>query len=310
MLRALLRLVRFPNLAIVALTQYLLYYVLLLPAFHAHGLRPALDDVHFSLLVLVTLLITAGGYVINDIVDYRIDLANRPDKVVINRHVRVQTAYWMYYCINLMGFLASFYLSFYIECIPLASLFPLAVILLYAYSVRLKRQPLLGNLLVALFCAGVAGIVWFAERHSFQLLLEKAPEIAGRIGSIISWYMAFAFLSTMFREIVKDMEDVQGDVEANCRTIPLAWGMMAARLIAAVFGLGLAAFLVCLLLSMPGLFSPFSRAFLLFGVLSPLLLALAWLFRAQRKPQFYRLSRLAKLIMLGGLFLLLFLSIQ
>ncbi|MCB0551331.1 MAG: UbiA family prenyltransferase, partial [Phaeodactylibacter sp.] len=208
MLRALLRLVRFPNLAIVALAQYLIYYILLLPAFQQYNLEPILDDAHFSLLVAVTVFITAGGYVINDIIDFRIDLVNRPDKVVINRQIRVQSAYWLYFCFNLMGFLLALYLSFHVECIPLANLFPLAVALLFLYSTYLKRQALVGNLLIALFCAGVAGIVWFAEREAFRELIEQAPALAGRIGSIISWYMAFAFLSTMFREVVKDMEDV------------------------------------------------------------------------------------------------------
>ncbi|MCB9052138.1 MAG: geranylgeranylglycerol-phosphate geranylgeranyltransferase [Lewinellaceae bacterium] len=309
MLRALLRLVRFPNLAIVALAQYLIYYILLLPAFQQYNLEPILDDAHFSLLVAVTVFITAGGYVINDIIDFRIDLVNRPDKVVINRQIRVQSAYWLYFCFNLMGFLLALYLSFHVECIPLANLFPLAVALLFLYSTYLKRQALVGNLLIALFCAGVAGIVWFAEREAFRELIEQAPALAGRIGSIISWYMAFAFLSTMFREVVKDMEDVQGDVGANCRTIPVRWGMKVAKGVAAAFGLGLAVFLVYLALSRPGLFTELSLAFLIFGVLAPLLLALVWVFRAREKKQFYRLSQLAKLIMLGGLAMLFFLAV-
>ena len=310
MLKALLRLVRFPNLLIVALTQYLLYYELLLPAFRQYSLQPALDDEHFSLLVAVTLLISAGGYVINDIVDFRIDLINRPDTVVINRQVRVQSAYWLYFCFNLLGFLISLYLSFHIECIPLANLFPLAVILLFVYSTYLKSRPIVGNLLIALFCAGVAGIVWFAEREPFQQLLEQAPAIAGRLGGIISWYMAFAFLSTMFREIVKDMEDVQGDVGANCRTIPVRWGIRVAKGIAAAFGLGLAVFLIYLPLGSPELFTRTSLVFLVFGILLPLFLALIWVFRAHEKEQFHRLSQLTKFVMLSGLGLLLLLAIQ
>ena len=310
MLKALLRLVRFPNLLIVALTQYLIYYKLLLPAFGQYSLQPALDDEHFSLLVAVTLLISAGGYVINDIVDFRIDLINRPDKVVINRQVRVQSAYWLYFCFNLLGFLISLYLSFHIECIPLANLFPLAVILLFVYSTYLKSRAVLGNLLIALFCAGVAGIVWFAEREPFQQLMEEAPSIAGRLGGIISWYMAFAFMSTMFREVVKDMEDVQGDVGANCSTIPVRWGMNVAKGVAAAFGLGLAVFLIYLPLGSPELFTRTSLVFLVLGILLPLFLALIWVFRAREKEQFHRLSQLAKLIMLTGLGLLLLLAIQ
>ena len=310
MLGALLRLVRFPNLVIVALTQYLLYYILLLPAFRQQGLEPALDDSHFSLLVAVTVLITAGGYVINDIVDFRIDLINRPTRVVINRQIRVQSAYWLYFCFNLLGFLIALYLSFHIECIPLANLFPLAVILLFVYSTYLKSRAVVGNLLISFFCAGVAGIVWFAEREGFKGLLGRDPQLAGHIGSIISWYMVFAFLSTMFREVIKDMEDLQGDVGANCRTIPARWGLPVARAIAAAFGLGLAAFLVYLPLSMPALFTSLGVLFLIFCILLPLFLAMIRVFRAQNKEQFHQLSQLAKLIMLGGLAMLLFLAVQ
>ncbi len=310
MLGALLRLVRFPNLLIVALTQYLLYYILLLPAFRQYGLAPSLDDAHFSLLVTVTALITAGGYVINDIVDFRIDIINRPEKVVVNRKIRVQSAYWLYFCFNLIGFLIALYLSFHVECIPLANLFPLAVALLFFYSTYLKRRAVLGNLLVAFFCAGVAGIVWFAERGSFHELMEQSPKLAGRIGGIISWYMAFAFLSTMFREVIKDMEDVQGDVGANCRTLPLRWGMKVAKGVAAAFGLGLAVFLIYLALSQPMLFTKLSLAFLIFGVLAPLFLALIWIFRAHEKEHYHRLSQVAKMIMLGGLMMLFFLAVQ
>ncbi len=308
-MNALLRLVRFPNLVIVALTQYLIYYILLLPAFGRYAIDPLLDDSHFSLLVAVTVLITAGGYIINDIVDFRIDLVNRPDKVVINRQIRVQMAYWLYFCINLLGFLISLYLSFYVQNIPLANLFPLAVILLFVYSTHLKKRPLAGNLLISFFCAGVAGIVWFAERESFWALAEVAPQASGRIGSIIAWYMAFAFLSTMFREVVKDIEDVQGDLGADYRTIPLAWGIPAAKGTAAAFGLGLMAFLIYLVVRQPGLFTELSLIFLLLAILAPTALALIWLFRAQDKQQYHRLSQLTKLIMLNGLIMLLFLVI-
>lgn len=310
MFTALLRLVRFPNLLIVALTQCLLYYILLLPAFRQYGLAPALDGPHFGLLVAVTVLITAGGYVINDIVDFRIDLINRPEKVVVNRQIRVQSAYWLYFCFNLMGFLIALYLSFHVECIPLANLFPLAVALLFFYSTYLKRLAILGNLLVAFFCAGVAGIVWFAERESFRELMEQAPALAGRIGGIISWYMAFAFLSTMFREVIKDMEDVQGDVSADCRTLPVRWGMRAAKGVAASFGVGLAVFLIHLALSQPMLFTELSLVFLIFSVLAPLLLALIWIFGAREKEHYHRLSQAAKVIMLGGLAMLFFLAVQ
>lgn len=310
MILSLFRLVRLPNLAIVALAQYLVYYVLLLPAFRQAGIKPALDGPHLSLLVLATVLATAGGYIINDIVDFRIDLANRPERVIVNRKIRRETAFWLYFCINLLGFVVSLYLAFYVEQVYLANIFPLAVVLLFVYSTHLKRKPFAGNFLVALFCAGVAGLVWFAERAGFAALAQRLPGQAGEVGGLITWYMAFAFLSTMFREVIKDMEDLQGDVGANCQTIPARWGLPAARAIAAAFGLGLLAFLLYMPWRQPQWFTPLSLLYLLFAIVIPLAASLALLFRARDKKQFYNLSQLAKLIMLSGLAMLLLLSLK
>ncbi|HQU57847.1 MAG TPA: geranylgeranylglycerol-phosphate geranylgeranyltransferase [Saprospiraceae bacterium] len=310
MFTALFRLIRFQNLAIVALTQYLIYYALLLPAFRQSGISPSLDGAHFFLLVMVTVLITAGGYIINDIVDFRIDLVNRPEQVVINRHIRVQTAYWLYFCVNLLGFLVALYLSFYVNQVVLANIFPIGVGLLFVYSIYLKRQAFLGNLLISLFCAGVAGIVWFAERKGFGALARQSPDVAGQAGWLITWYMAFAFLSTLFREIIKDMEDLQGDVGANCRTIPVRLGIPATKAIAAAFGLGLLAFLCFQPFRHPVFFTRLSLIYLILAIIMPLLTAQVMLFRAQDKKQYYNLSQLSKLIMLSGLAMLLLLSLK
>ena len=102
-----LQLIRFKNLIIVILTQYLLQYLILVPAFKNTGLVPLLDSFHFGILVLSTLIIAAGGYIINDLEDYEIDLLNKPEKVIINKYISATNArklYWGISIINVRAF--------------------------------------------------------------------------------------------------------------------------------------------------------------------------------------------------------------
>ena len=299
-----LRLVRFPNLIIVALTQYLLQYLILAPAFRQGGVAPALDFLHFTLLVISTLIIAAGGYIINDIVDYPIDAINKPEKVIITRKISVKNAYRLYYGLSLLGFIISLYLAFYVENIPLVLIYPAAVLLLWSYSVHFKKRVLIGNIIVSIFCAFVAGIVWFAERHTFTELWEKAPGVAEQVQFILTFYLIFAFLSTMFREIIKDMEDVKGDETLHCRTLPLVFGIKIGKGVAALFGVSLLAFLIYLGQELWESKHFLQLGFVTLAIIAPLVVALLLLVKAALAREFHRLSTLAKFIMLTGLILL------
>lgn len=299
---AFFRLVRFPNLVIVALTQYLLFYRIIVPALDREHIPTALDFDEFSLFIFVTVLITAGGYIINDLVDLRIDRINKPDRVIIGKRIAHSTAYWLYFCINLTGFFLATYLAFVAERMQLLFVFPVAVVGLLLYSVILKKRPLSGNVLVSLYCAGVAGIVWLAE----QPAIAKLPrDETSRVLQLLSFYAAFAFISTMFREIVKDIEDAHGDAVLKARTAPILWGDGVAKKLAAAMAislialLGLAAFLLRVHIV------PFGNVMIgLIVVLTGV--ALFMLARAKEKVDYHWLSQFAKLIMLGGILLILF----
>ncbi len=296
------RLIRLPNLLIVALTQYLLYYQVITPALKNSSVSSALTFEHFSLLIFITVLITAGGYIINDIVDLRIDLINKPDRVIIGRYIAHQTAYWLYFCINISGFVLSMYLAFVADRIALLFLFPVAVSGLLIYSVFLKKRPLSGNLLVSLYCAGVAAIVWVAEAPA---LARLSPSEAAKIVRLLVFYAVFAFISTLFREIVKDLEDAYGDARGKARTAPVVWGENIARWLAATTGmalllsLGYAAFALRQYLNKWGL--PFVGFVIVLTVA-----ALYLLLKANKKQEYHNLSQFAKIIILCGVLLLLF----
>jgi 4-hydroxybenzoate polyprenyltransferase len=303
---ALLRLIRFPNLLIVALMQGLLFGRIILPPLQAQELSPALNSFHFSLLALVTVIITAGGYIINDIADFRIDMVNRPERVVVHKHIPVETAYWLYFSLNLSGFVLSLYLAFYVGNLPLVNLFPAAVLGLFFYSVYLKRVALLGNLLISAYCALAAGIVWFAERNAIGELASLQPEAAGRLNVFFLTYMGFAFLLTFYREIVKDIEDVKGDLQQNCRTIPILWGVPTAKSIAMFAGLLLLGLIAYMGSLVPGSFSGLAGIFIFVIVALPLAVSLVLLYRAGAVEDYRQLSGLAKFIMAGGILFLLF----
>ena len=104
------------------------------------------------------------------------------------------------------------------------------------YAVRLKCTPFWGNFFVALFCAGVAGILLFAERSPYQTFSIEAPGPAKETTWIFIAYLGFAFLSTLFREIIKDIEDKEGDQKAGCRTLPIVLGTGPAKGVASFSG--------------------------------------------------------------------------
>jgi len=222
-----LRLIRFPNLLIVILTQYLLEYLVLRPAIQDSSNSPLLDHFHFALLVFSTVIIAAGGYIINDIYDYKIDLINKPDQLIINKKISSKNAWIIYWSISIFGFLISLYLAFYVKNLPLVLIYPIAILLLFLYSKSLKKSVLVGNLIVALFCAFVPGIVLFAERETLMPSSEykeyclTSELISNPAIQSFFFYILFAFISTLYREVIKDIEDVEGDKKNGCKTLPV-----------------------------------------------------------------------------------------
>jgi len=298
------RLLRFPNLIIVAITQYLLQYLLIVPLIKQNGLVPDLDVLHFSLLVLSTMIIAAGGYIINDILDLPIDKINKPDQLIIEKKIPIPVAYWLYSGLTFLGFAISFYLAIHVQNLPLVLLYPSAVVLLFLYSKYFKQLVLIGNMVVSIFCAFVAGIVWFAERYTFDDLLQENKIAGERLQFILGLYLIFAFLSTMYREIVKDIEDRDGDMTYHCKTLPIVFGVNVAKWVAFAFGILLLSFLVLTSKQLIENQSYVAISFIWIAIVLPLLFSFYKLSKAATNEDFHQISTIAKFIMLTGLILL------
>ena len=309
LLYSICKLVRLPNLIIVLLTQWFIYAYVLSPNFTMAGLISQLTSNEFGLLALITILLTAGGYIINDIEDCELDSVNKPDKVIVDKVISRSLAFWLYFGTLLLGFLLALFLAFTTSNVHLIFIYPLAAAGLFMYSMQLKKSFLAGNVLVAAYCAGVAGIIWVAERHTISELMDADPVAGRHIRLIFLVYMVLAFLSTLFREIIKDIEDLKGDLAYGSRTLPIVWGVDKAKRMS--FGIGLALLLTIFfaVYHLTLLNSPLKVSFIILTMISPMILALTWLIRARSRKQYHRLSQLTKFLMVSGILLLLIISL-
>jgi len=287
----------------------LLQYLILVPALQAASLSPILDSFHFSILVLSTVFIAAGGYIINDLEDYEIDLLNKPDRVIINKNISATNATRIYWGITLAGFIISLYLAFYVNYIALVFIYPIAVLLLYLYSKSLKKSVLWGNIIVAIFCAFVAGIVLFAERENVITLLKNPSKENIPVVFIFGFYLLFAFFSTMFREIIKDIEDVDGDKKIGCRTLPIVYGIETAKWVAIFFGIAFLVILIYWIYHWIELGWNAGIIYIIIGIIIPTIYSILKLKKANTKKEFHQLSQVAKYIMLSGILYLIVLKI-
>jgi 4-hydroxybenzoate polyprenyltransferase len=286
-----IRALRLPNLLIVLLALAGSRAILM----GAYGKFPV--PFHFWLLTLTTMLILVGGNLINDYFDQEIDAVNRPDRLLIGTQVSARAALIIYLIINALalGFAAK--LASELNWPIWASvLYPGCVVGLFFYSYKLKCTPLLGNLLIALFCGLVPLQMWW-------LLNEEQVLLPAQMPLRLKAYIVFAFLLTLWREIVKDLEDIKGDAEARCRTLPVATSEKIARNLAIAIGFVLFLLLCGMIHQLiPAKYQIFMLAFLL----APCGAAIRWLWQTGHPIFYKRASTFIKILMVTGLIALIY----
>jgi 4-hydroxybenzoate polyprenyltransferase len=308
-IRSILLLIRFPNLVIIAATQYAMRYLIMEPLLPSEEFDLQFGDLQFFLLVLSTVFIAAAGYIINDYFDTRADLINKPARVVVGVEIGRRVAMILHAMLNIIGVAIGIYLGFYVNLPALSIVFLLATGLLWFYSTNYKRQFLVGNLSVAFLTGLVPLMVVLFEipllnvRYGQEMLLHNAS-----FNYIFAWvggFSFFAFLTTLIRELIKDAEDFEGDAAYGMRTVPIVLGSLWTRVI--VVGLiFFAIFILLYLLLKYIMFSVvppdyFSLTYFIVLLLAPLLLLALQVITAKEKKHYHRASTLIKLIMLTGI---------
>ena len=230
-----IKLIRPINLVLLVATMYFIDAFILQPNFNTYGITFTLTEFQFFLLVLSTVLICGAGYIINDYYDVEIDAINKPQKQIIGKLISQKKAFTAYLVLSGLGLAIGIYLSLEIEFWKLSTLFVIAIFLLYFYSASFKRTPLIGNIIVA-FLAGLSILlILFFEPSLYRLARPADYFIAGMVTKYLIGISVFAFALTVVREVVKTMEDVEGDQQMGANTIAVKWGMNVSKVISVIF---------------------------------------------------------------------------
>jgi len=262
----------------------------------------------FLLLFGFTALIAAGGYIINDLVDTGPDVINKPGKLVISRSITKKSAQWLYVGCLLLSLLAGIYMDLRYQTVLFVMLQPVLSLGLALYSFRLKRLPLTGNLLIAVWSALVPAIFLLFFQSGFALMKTEILLSAKlMLTQLIYAYTVFAFLSSLLREIIKDMEDMEGDRKFGINSTAVALGIEKSKQIALAVALILVLALILCAVFSYGNDHWIIWAYPVFLVL--ILIYIAWkIVQSREKADYARLSAAIKYFMLAGLLYLLIIS--
>lgn len=305
-----IRLLRPINLAVIVLTMYVLRLYLVAPIMAAHGIEMPTDDFDFGLLVVATLLIAGAGNIINDYFDLRTDRINKPHRLIVGKHIKRRWAMASHFLFSVVAALIGMYLSWHMRSFAIIFFFVVAISLLWSYSIQLKRKFLIGNLVIALLSGIVPLLVGFFEIPAVMAMvgydprmvfgLAEHPPTAQDLLFIRSWvwilaYAGFAFLSTLVREVQKDIADVNGDRAIKATTLPIFLGIKQSKYIVMILVLVMVSILVWLQKS----FRPdaFSFFYLLLAVSLPAIVGAVITMRAKKRSTHLLASNCIKLSM-------------
>jgi 4-hydroxybenzoate polyprenyltransferase len=282
------------NLFIIALIFFLVRYCIIMPAFiteyHHTGVFPAhMTKPEFYLLLFATLMIAAGGYVINDVFDIHIDAVNKPGKNIVGKSVSVESARLTAYILFTIGSITGIILSFRLNVQVMGLLLPFSAVSLFMYSSHFKRRLLTGNILIALLSA-----------LSVMLVALFEPLFYPNIQFVLV-YAVFAFFISLIREIIKDAEDVDGDELMQCKTFPILYGTRKTKIfLGLLITLNLA--VICYFLSEYFYHNTVIGFWYLVAIFAIPFIALGYLVSsADTKKDFHYASAFAKFVMLYGL---------
>jgi 4-hydroxybenzoate polyprenyltransferase len=300
-----LRLIRYQNLLMLALMQLIFRYGFL----KLNNISLALNDWQYALLVLATVCIAAGGYLINNIFDQETDSENKPNKVIVGKSISEKSAYNYYFVLNVIGVGIGFYLSNFIGKPMFSALFILISATLYLYASSLKQSLLIGNFIVALLLSVSVIIIGVFDLYPILTIENRAT--LGLVFKILLDYAIFAFIINFLREIVKDLEDVNGDYNQGMNTLPIALGV--ARTAILVFWLSIIPTGI-LLYYINTYFVSFdlyiATVYSLVFVVAPLIYFTVKMWNAKVQKDFHHLANVLKLVLFFGILSIVVLTVN
>ena len=279
------------NLLIVLLTQLAVYHSFFLSS-------PVVDDIQLSLypkliylFCVVTVLVTAAGYLINDYFDEETDRLNqKSNKLSKYSNLRY------YFILVLLGFGIALWIAIQLGNASLTIIYLICIYLLYLYSASWKKRVLIGNMLVSIFCAGVYLIFAFAESKYLRSLVDTEMIFQ------LVLFSLFAYLISMVRELIKDLEDIEGDRLAGYLTLPIVHGKKSAHQLVIVHAILLIAVISFWIVR----YNDISNLLLILVIGVSMFLPIGYIILKLYNQQinYTNLSRISKYMMLAGFLLL------
>lgn len=300
LIAAFLKLVRLPNLFFMALTQVLFQFCIYQPLYT--GQIPEGDLTRFILLVFASLFIAAAGYVINDYFDINIDEVNKPQRMVVDKLIHRRWAIAWHFMLSGAGIFLTILAIPFLEKWYLILANIICVVLLWFYSTTFKKSLLTGNIIISLLTAWTILIIFFSK-VDFSDAFGTAHHRFFRLAIL---YAGFAFIISLIREAVKDMEDLPGDMKYGCRTMPIVWGVNVTKVYAAVWLVVLIVILAILQVYVLQFNWWLAVAYSVPAIIFPLVVVLLKLGNSHSSVQYRRLSTLTKLVMFTGILSMVF----
>lgn len=302
-----MRLVRWSNLLFLAALVWLMEKWVAVPVLDKAAFGEQLPWYILLLVGAAIVLIAAGGYIINDYFDVKIDRINRPDEVIVTRSVSKPAAMRLSVVLSGVGVVCGIVVAMLLRSMTLGIIFVLVPGLLWFYSSSYKRLFMVGNLTIALLAGLTPMIVAMTNVAQLQLLYEAILPYTSLEHDLYAWlggFALFAFLLTWIREIVKDLQDQMGDRELECHSMPVVWGEKWTKVFVTlliVSALALIGHLWWHVLPFPTSWTSLSTRYIVLGIVIPLLGSL-WLLWSAKIPSDYKTcQQVIKLTMLLGM---------
>jgi len=294
-----LNLIRYKNLFMIAFIQCVIKYVFFdLPQFTNANLTTALDTTSFTCLVLATIFIAAAGYIINDIYDIETDNINKPNKVIVGKSISEGFANNLFIGFTVLGISLGIYATWQIDKNSYATIFLIVSALLYWYATSLKQSILIGNIVISLLVALCILIVGVFEIT--PMITADSRDAYLFMFKFLVDYAIFAFLINLVRELVKDLEDVDGDYKAGYNTLPIAIGRDRASKVA--FGFCAITIMAVIYYVITYLFeNQILLLYFIFLIIGPLSYCAIKLLSAKTKSDFKKISLILKVTMFLGI---------
>ena len=302
-----LKLIRYKNLLMVLFTVVLTKYALI------NSFTSIISEFQFIILTIAILCITAAGYIINDIYDIEADKINKPANVFIGKTIILKNAWFAYFFLTITGLILGIYISYLKGNSSYSIFFISTIALLYWYSKSLKRIAVIGNIVVSFLTALTIFMVFIFEAKNTHSSSNLSEAIAFFFTSLsitatIFTYISFAFLMTFIREIIKDIEDINGDYALKMKTLPILIGIQRTKKIVLVIS-SFMLLLILIILRQELINLPLLFWYTLLFIISPFTYFFYKLFSAKKTKDFHLLSTIIKGIMCFGILSMLFIKL-